>query len=76
MIDSHTHLHACKPPDEELVAAARQVGVTKIVTVGTDARTRRAALGAAEGYALRIGVGPWEIMETLLETLREVFACA
>jgi len=33
-------------------------------------------LAAAEGHALRIGVGPWEIMETLLETLREVFACA
>jgi len=50
VIDSHTHLHACKPPDEELVAAARQVGVTKIVTVGTDARTRREALGAAERF--------------------------
>ena len=50
MIDSHTHLHACKPPDEELVAAARQVGVTKIVTVGTDARTRREALHAAETF--------------------------
>jgi TatD DNase family protein len=50
VIDSHTHLHACKPPDEELVAAARQVGVTKIVTVGTDARTRREALAAAERF--------------------------
>jgi TatD DNase family protein len=50
VIDSHTHLHACKPPDEELVGAARQVGITKIVTVGTDARTRRAALTAAESF--------------------------
>jgi TatD DNase family protein len=50
VIDSHTHLHACKPPDEELVAAARQVGITKIVTVGTDARTRREALTAAERF--------------------------
>jgi TatD DNase family protein len=50
VIDSHTHLHACKPPDEELVAAATQVGVTKIVTVGTDARTRRQALEAAERF--------------------------
>jgi TatD DNase family protein len=50
VIDSHTHLHACKPPDEELVAAARQVGITKIVTVGTDARTRREALAAAERF--------------------------
>ncbi len=22
MIDSHTHLHICEPPDDELVAAA------------------------------------------------------
>ena len=50
MIDSHTHLHACKPPDEELVGAARQVGITKIVTVGTDERTRREALKAAESF--------------------------
>jgi TatD DNase family protein len=50
LIDSHTHLHACRPPDEELVAAARQVGITKIVTVGTDARTRREALAAAERF--------------------------
>jgi TatD DNase family protein len=50
VIDSHTHLHACRPPDSELVAAARQVGITKIVTVGTDARTRREALHAAEQF--------------------------
>jgi TatD DNase family protein len=50
VIDSHTHLHACRPDDDELVAAARQVGITKIVTVGTDERTRRAALEAAERF--------------------------
>jgi TatD DNase family protein len=50
VIDSHTHLHACKPPDDELVAAATQVGITKIVTVGTDAATRRKALEAAERF--------------------------
>jgi TatD DNase family protein len=50
VIDSHTHLHACRAPAEELVAAARQAGVTRMVTVGTDARTRRAALAAAERF--------------------------
>jgi TatD DNase family protein len=32
------------------VGAARQVGITKIVTVGTDERTRREALNAAESF--------------------------
>ncbi len=35
-----------------------------------------AALRAAEGHALRIGVGPWDMMERLLGALREALACA
>ncbi|MGI8413196.1 MAG: TatD family hydrolase [Solirubrobacteraceae bacterium] len=50
MIDSHTHLGSCEPPDAELVAAAAQVGVSKIVTVGTTGASCRAALAAAEAY--------------------------
>ena len=50
MIDSHTHLSLCEPPDEELVAAAVAQGVTRIVTVGTDAESCRAALTAAERF--------------------------
>jgi histidinol-phosphate/aromatic aminotransferase/cobyric acid decarboxylase-like protein len=34
------------------------------------------ALQAAEGHALRIGVGPWESMERLLEALQEALTCA
>ena len=34
MIDSHTHLDLCEPPDTELVAAAVDAGVSRIVTVG------------------------------------------
>ena len=34
------------------------------------------ALRAAEGHALRIGIGPWHMMERLLEALREALACA
>jgi histidinol-phosphate aminotransferase len=33
------------------------------------------AMRAAEGHALRIGVGPWEAMEQLLAVLREALAC-
>ena len=50
MIDSHTHLDLCEPPDTELVAAAVQAGVERIVTVGTDGASCRAALQAAEKF--------------------------
>jgi TatD DNase family protein len=50
VIDSHTHLEFCEPPDEELVAAAADAGVTRIVTVGTTTESCRAALAAAEQF--------------------------
>lgn len=50
MIDSHTHLYACKPPDAELVAAADAAGVTRMLTVGTDSATCRESLAAAEAF--------------------------
>ncbi len=50
MIDTHTHLELCEPPDAELVAAAVDAGVTRIVTVGINGATCRAALEAAEDF--------------------------
>jgi TatD DNase family protein len=50
VIDSHTHLHLCEPPDTELVAAADAVGVTRMLTVGTDGASSRTALAAAEAF--------------------------
>ena len=50
MIDSHTHLHVCKPDDAELVRAAVDAGVTKMLTVGTNGATCREALAAAERF--------------------------
>jgi len=50
VIDSHTHLHVCKPDDAELVAAAEQAGVTRMLTVGTNSATCREALDAAERF--------------------------
>lgn len=50
MIDSHTHLHLCEPPDAELVAEAERAGVKRILTVGTDGASCRAALAAAERF--------------------------
>ena len=50
MIDSHTHLSLCEPPDEDLVAEAAGAGVTRMLTVGTDPGGCRAALAAAERF--------------------------
>jgi TatD DNase family protein len=50
VIDSHTHLHLCEPPDAELVARADAAGVTRMLTVGIDGASCRAALAAAEGF--------------------------
>jgi TatD DNase family protein len=50
VIDSHTHLDLCEPPDAELVAAAERVGVTRMLTVGIDGSSCRAALSAAVAF--------------------------
>jgi len=50
VIDSHTHLDRGPAPEAELVAAARDAGVKRILTIGIDAESRRAALAAADTY--------------------------
>ena len=61
MIDSHTHLHICEPPDAQLVKDALMVGVSKMLTVGTEAASSRKALEAAEefdGVFAAVGIHP------------------
>jgi TatD DNase family protein len=48
VIDSHAHLGVCDPPNAELVADARRVGVTRILTVGLDEESNREAVHAAQ----------------------------
>jgi TatD DNase family protein len=50
VIDSHTHLDSCRPPNDELLAAARVEGVRRILTVGMDAESCRSATVAAERF--------------------------
>jgi TatD DNase family protein len=50
VIDSHTHLDLADPPNAELVAAAVEAGVDRIVTIGIDGASCRAALRAAEDF--------------------------
>jgi TatD DNase family protein len=58
LIDSHTHLDACEPPDGELVDAAAAAGVVAMLTVGTDPDSCHAALAAAERFpAVHAAIG-------------------
>jgi TatD DNase family protein len=50
VIDSHTHLDLCEPSNAQLVAAAEAAGVTRMLTVGIDGASCRAALAAAEAF--------------------------
>jgi len=50
VIDSHTHLDSCAPDDADLVAEAERSGVRRMLTVGTDGASCRAALAAAEAF--------------------------
>ncbi len=50
MIDSHTHLDQCEGTPAELVERAVAAGVRKMLTVGTDGASCRAALAAAEAF--------------------------
>jgi TatD DNase family protein len=61
VIDTHTHLDALDDAPAEVVARARDAGVTRILTVGTDVARSRGALVLAEAheevYAV-IGIHP------------------
>jgi TatD DNase family protein len=76
VIDSHTHLDMCEPPAPELVEAALDAGVSRIVTVGTTSESCRASLAAAEQFDAvyaAIGRHPNEARgfdETVLDELR------
>ena len=50
MVDSHTHLFLCDGSEAEVVGAAREAGVGRMLTVGMDAETNPAAIAAAERH--------------------------
>jgi len=58
VIDSHAHLDMCSRPDADVVADARAAGVERVLTVGIDGASCRAALAAAEAFPqLRVAIG-------------------
>jgi TatD DNase family protein len=50
VVDTHCHLDSCKPPDAELVANARAVGVSRLATVGMNDASIERALAAANAH--------------------------
>jgi len=50
VIDSHTHLDVCKPPDAELVARARSSGISRIATVGMNPGSIQRAIATASEH--------------------------
>jgi TatD DNase family protein len=58
VIDSHTHLDSCRPPNDELVRAATEAGVGRILTVGMDGESCRTALAATDAFPqVRAAIG-------------------
>jgi TatD DNase family protein len=80
VIDSHTHLDRGPAPEAELVQAARDAGVRRILTIGIDERSRRAAIAAADGFEdvfAAIGHHPNNATgydDTITDELRELAA--
>ena len=50
MIDTHAHLDACTRPAAELIADAEAAGVHRVLAIGMDGASCRAALAAAEAF--------------------------
>ena len=50
MIDSHTHLFLCEPAEDELLAAAREAGVGRMLNVGLGSDSNPTAIAQAERH--------------------------
>ena len=58
MIDSHAHLDMIERPTTEVVAAAEQAGVHRVLTIGIDGSSCRVALQLAEDFPqVRVAIG-------------------
>jgi TatD DNase family protein len=50
MVDTHAHLGLCEPSQEEMLEAAGEAGVRRILTVGLGEDSNPAAVASAESY--------------------------
>ena len=77
MIDTHAHLDALDDDPAAVVARAREAGVTRILTVGTDVEGCRTALRLAEthdGVYAILGIHPHEARAATAADVDEVRA--
>jgi TatD DNase family protein len=61
VIDTHAHLDGCEVPPQEILARARDVGVTRVITIGSGIESCRAALDLArreKGVFAALGIHP------------------
>ncbi|HET7758967.1 MAG TPA: TatD family hydrolase [Gaiellaceae bacterium] len=75
MIDTHAHLDACEAPPDELVARAREAGVTRIVSVGSGLKSCRETLAIAarhDGVFTALGIHPHQAVDEDAERLDEL----
>ena len=66
MIDTHAHLDACAEPAGEVLARAREAGVTRVIAVGSGIESCRDALAFAEredGVYAALGLHPHQAGE-------------
>jgi TatD DNase family protein len=74
VIDTHAHLDALEEPADVVVDRAREAGVTRIVSVGTDAASWAGTLAIAErhvGVFAALGIHPHEAEGGDVGALRE-----
>jgi TatD DNase family protein len=50
VVDTHAHLGMCEPGGAKLVAAAREAGVRRVLTVGIDEASNHEAVATAEAH--------------------------
>ena len=77
MIDTHAHLDGGDEPAGEVLARAREAGVTRVVAVGTSVESCRATLAIAEaedGVFAALGIHPHEAGSAWEEALPELRA--
>jgi TatD DNase family protein len=78
--DTHAHLDALEEPAGEVLARAREAGVTRVVAVGSGIPSCRASLAVAEvepGVHAALGIHPHqagEVSDLYLGELRELLA--
>jgi TatD DNase family protein len=80
VIDTHAHLDACAEPADDLVTRAREAGVERIVSVGTELESCRETLAIArrhEGVFAALGIHPHQAGDAdaaAVDQLRELLA--